>query len=355
MASVRTTTAGVIAALFASTAAAAVLSGYSVGTAPRLPPPKMPRPEVPVDERPIAIVPFRRVLAPEPPVSAPAVDAGAPVGRRCRFADLEGEVFKTSPSTPTRGVSLVLWVRNRSTRACDLDPAYPSGQVIAEHGRVLVWGNHGADVILYRPPPPLAPGGEATTSLWWPSWCGRTPPGHWRLRLKMPGVDADVRVVPPLPAPACDHAHRRSANVLVLGPWQLLDAAGRPLSRPPQWGLRLRVRAPAEARAGGLLQLDMIVENPTRAAISLVPCPTYGFLLSPFEHGFQLVGAEVLTLNCAAAPRTLPSGKSVLFRGELRLDGRLKIDRPPAPGRWQVGATLSQSRNAEVVVPITLR
>ena len=82
------------------------------------------------------------------------------------------------------------------------------------------------------------------------------------------------------------------------------------------------------AQSGPRFRFVVRLVNSSAAAISLIPCPSYRVQLQKV--------VESGTLNCAAAPTSLPARGHVDFAMEVRLAPGVPM--ASAPLRWQLGS-----------------
>lgn len=144
--------------------------------------------------------------------------------------------------------------------------------------------------------------------------CTRFPDSTWILT-----VDGgpELRYTAEVPAPGCnvpDSSGDRKAGLA----WQPKPAAAPAPLTPLDEGintLTVTIDVPGQVPFGQAFEFTVALANPTKATVSLEPCPRY---LQAIGEG-AFVADHYGVLNCTGAPTSIAAGQTIRFRmlGEL--------------------------------------
>jgi hypothetical protein len=260
----------------------------------------------------------------------------------CAAADLTGELDRWLRKLARDDFGKVIGdngllgfvrVRNTGSRACRLRGEVPARLLVA--GTPLEIGtSHRVNDEARERAIAIGPGEAAELRLDWSSpYCGERRGGRQVLVLALPDDGGALRVPvrrPSLPRCFSLETQPGRSSVLVSGVFAY-PRVGTPLDSPLN-GLRARVLAPpaaAPVRAGAVLTYHVVLSNPTKAAISLRPCPAY------YEQRFSLAtpgrddavnDGQLRRMNCAPV-RSIAAGGRRRFEMKVRVPPELKRGR----------------------------
>ena len=262
---------------------------------------------------------------------------------------------------PENGLLGFVRVRNVGSDACRLHGEVPARMLVA--GAPLdIRTSHGVNDEARERAIAIGPGEAAELRLDWSSpFCGEGGRGRQVLELDLPEEGGPLRVpVRRASLPRCFSMETQPGRSSVLTS-SVFDypRVGTPLNSP-LGGLRVRmIPSPSglPVRAGTLLTYHVVLSNPTKAAISLRPCPAY--LQSRFSQA--TAGADnavndgaLMRLNCAPV-RSIAAGGRRRFEMRVRVPPRLAAGRRFSV-RWGMRARyLAGSSGLEGGFEVTIR
>lgn len=89
----------------------------------------------------------------------------------------------------------------------------------------------------------------------------------------------------------------------------MAPAPPAPTENPPAFSLQPSIVKPVKRPQGGTLAYSVVLKNTERSPVSLAPCPWY--------TETTLAVAQTFLLNCAAAPKSIASGRAVTLQMEI--------------------------------------
>lgn len=255
----------------------------------------------------LAVVPFLRTPAPAPA----AQPAAAPAIRACATTDLQAAVGATGAHKGFATQELRL--TNRAGQACyltgapaiALHPHNAAAQEVARHP-------NGAANLQARTD--LAPGDTAVVLIGAPGACdaaiGPERKVSTRLQVSLPGGGA--------------HALEGAHVDTLCGAATVLHLHVEPAPAAPARLAQLEsaIRLEGRPMPGSELHYTVTLTNPTSAAISLAPCPSFTQSL----FGDVGLGSSTLRLNCEAAGNQIAAGASVAFEMLLSVPAHVAAD-----------------------------
>ena len=289
-----------------------------------------------VDERAreqdlVAPDPHRHRPSPGEAMEVPPCTAGELAGglarwsRKLRRDDL-GKVLGDN------GLLAYVRVRNTASAACRLHGEVPARLLVG--GRPLdIATAHGVSDEARERAIAIAPGQAAELRLDWSSpFCGRAR-GRQVLELALPERGGRLRApVRRAALPPCfaRETEPRRRSVLASGVFEY-PRVTTPLDSPLN-GLRVRVIAPSRLRAvaaGRALTYHVVLANPTRAPISLRPCPAYlqsRYSTATAGRDDAVNDAQLYRLNCRPV-------RSIAAGGRRRFEMKVRVPAGFATGR----------------------
>lgn len=155
----------------------------------------------------------------------------------------------------------------------------------------------------------LLPGHAAYAELWTPTQCAGDP-APVELQITVPGAGAF----------SAGEVHLEFGCSVTVSDFRGADAE-QDLPAQGLDALQVSIDAPASVRAGDILAFTVRLTNPTPAAVSLMPCPSYRVLIA--TGGPDYVD-RLLLVNCAAADSMIPARGSVTFAMRVDLPAAMR-------------------------------